>query len=147
MQIDSQGLRYVEVEVRVPGATEAVWDAIASGPGVSAWFVPTEINVGPDGIPTGVVSHFGEGMDAVATVTDWEPPQRFSAVSEDFAPGGPPMTRRTASDTDWAVEPVGDGVCIVRVRHSSRADTDEWDAYLEGVRMAGLPSLAFCRPT
>ena len=127
VQIDSQGRRFVEVGARVPGATKAVWDAIATGPGVSAWFVPTEINVGPDGIPTGVVSHFGEGMDAVATVTGWEPPQVFSAVSDDFAPGGPPMT------TDWTVEPVGDGACIVRVRHSLAADTDEWDAYLEPV--------------
>ncbi len=127
VQIDSQGRRFVEVGVRVPGTTGSVWDAIASGPGVSAWFVPTEIDAGPDGIPTGAVSHFGEGMDAVATVTGWEPPQHFSAVSDDFAPGGPPVT------TDWAVEPVGDGVCIVRVRHSLATDADEWDAYLESV--------------
>ncbi len=127
VQIDSQGRRFVEVEVRVPGATEAVWDAIASGPGISAWFVPTDFSVGPDGIPTGVVSHFGEGMDAVATVIRWKPQQEFSAFSDDFAPGGPPVT------TEWTVEPVGDDACIVRVRHSLSVDTDEWDAYLEAV--------------
>jgi hypothetical protein len=43
--------------------------------------VPTEVC--DDGT---VVSHFGPGMDAVATRTAWEPPHRFAAEGEGFGP-------------------------------------------------------------
>ena len=39
---DAFGRRSVTVEVEVPGTPEEVWQAIATGPGVSSWFVPTE---------------------------------------------------------------------------------------------------------
>ena len=38
---DDDGRRYVEAEVEVPGSPEEVWQAIATGDGISAWFVPT----------------------------------------------------------------------------------------------------------
>src|SRR5580704_12253555 len=69
---DPSGRRTVQVEVEVPGTPEEVWQAIATGPGVSSWFVPTEVR--EDGT---VVSHFGPGMDAIAIQTAWEPPHRF----------------------------------------------------------------------
>ena len=41
---EANGRRSVQVEVEVPGTPEQVWQAIATGPGVSAWFVPTEVD-------------------------------------------------------------------------------------------------------
>ena len=38
---DASGRRSVQVEVEVPGTPEEVWQAIATGPGVSSWFVPS----------------------------------------------------------------------------------------------------------
>ena len=61
---EPSGRRSVSVEVEVPGTPEEVWQAIATGPGVSAWFVPTEIR--DDGT---IVSNFGPGMEMVATRT------------------------------------------------------------------------------
>ena len=73
---EANGRRSVQVEVEVPGTPEQVWQAIATGPGVSAWFVPTEV----DGRLGGTVtSHFGGGMDSVATITEWDAPHRFAA--------------------------------------------------------------------
>ena len=43
---EANGRRSVQVEVEVPGTPEQVWQAIATGPGVSAWFVPTEVDCG-----------------------------------------------------------------------------------------------------
>ena len=43
---DTSGRRSVQVEVEVPGRPEEVWQAIATGPGVSPWFVPTEARSG-----------------------------------------------------------------------------------------------------
>ena len=40
---DPNGRRYVEAEVEVPGTPEEVWRAIATGPGISSWFVPTQV--------------------------------------------------------------------------------------------------------
>ena len=72
---EANGRRSVQVEVEVPGTPEQVWQAIATGPGVGAWFVPTEV----DGRIGGTVtSHFGGGMDSAATITEWDAPHRFT---------------------------------------------------------------------
>jgi uncharacterized protein YndB with AHSA1/START domain len=123
---EPSGRRSVQAEVEVPGTPEEVWQAIATGPGVSSWFVPTEKR--EDGT---VVSHFGPGMDVVATPTAWDPPRRFAAEA-DMAPGGPKMA------TEWIVEARSGGTCVVRVVHSLFAGTDDWDNQLESVE-AGWP--------
>lgn len=116
---DPSGRRWVQVEVEVPGTPEQVWEAIASGPGVSSWFVPTEER--EDGT---VVSKFGEGMEAVARKTAWEPPRRFAAESPGFGPEAPPVA------TEWTVEARAGGTCVVRVVHSLFTDSDDWDDQL-----------------
>ena len=124
VKIDASGRRSIQVEVEVPGTPEQVWEAIATGPGVSSWFVPCEIDEREGGT---VTSHFGPGMDSVATVTGWDPPRRFAAESEGFGPGAPPLA------TEWIVEARSGGTCVVRVVHSLFASGDEWDDQLEGV--------------
>jgi uncharacterized protein YndB with AHSA1/START domain len=121
---DPSGRRYVEAEVEVPGSPEQVWDAIATGAGVSSWFVPAEIE---ERIGGTAKLNFGPGMDSFATVTAWEPPHRFAADSrDDPAPGSPTIA------TEWIVESRGGGTCTVRVVHSWFADSDNWDKQFEG---------------
>ncbi len=125
---DSSGRRYVQAEAEVPGTPEEVWQAIATGPGVSSWFVPTEIEYGEGGAPVKMILHFGPGssMDAVATVTAWEPPHRYAAENPGEGPNGPTVA------TEWTVEARDGGTCIVRVVHSWFADSDNWDNQFEG---------------
>ncbi len=73
---EASGRRSVQVEVEVPGTPEEVWQAIASGPGVSSWFVPTEMEEA-DGKPVVVKSNFGPGMESHAIMTAWDPPRMF----------------------------------------------------------------------
>ncbi|WP_438043141.1 SRPBCC family protein [Sorangium sp. So ce128] len=123
---DASGRRSVEAEVEVPGSPEEVWRAIATGPGISSWFVPSELEEREGGT---TVSHFGPGtsMDSVATITAWEPPRRFTAEApEDMGPGGPKVA------TEWIVEARSGGTCVVRVVHSWFASTDDWDNQFEG---------------
>ena len=61
---EPSGRRSVQVEVEVPGTPEEVWRAIATGPGISAWFVPTRSEERQGGE---VMSTFGPGMDCPAT--------------------------------------------------------------------------------
>jgi uncharacterized protein YndB with AHSA1/START domain len=121
---DESGRRYVQAEVEVPGTPEQVWDAIATGHGISSWFVPTEM----DGREGGkIVMHFSPDgtMDAVATITEWNAPHRLTAKGQDV-PGGPEIA------TEWIVETRSGGTCAVRVVHSWFASSDDWDNQFEG---------------
>ncbi len=133
VNVDPAGRRYVRVEVEVEGSPEDVWNAIATGPGVSSWFVPAKFDLDADGRPNKLVCHFGEGMDSHARVTGWEPPARFTAESDDFAPGGPVVA------TEWNVKPVRKETCLVTVEHSLCSGTDEWDTFLENTE-SGWPA-------
>lgn len=120
---DTSGRRFVEAAAEVPGTPEEVWQAIASGPGISSWFVPTRMEGRVGGQ---IVASFGPDMDAVATITVWEPPRRLIAESHD----GGPNDRIVA--TEWTVEGQAGGSCVVRVVHSWLADSDQWDTQFEG---------------
>lgn len=122
---EESGRRSVQVEVEVPGTPEQVWQAIATGPGVSSWFVPTQVEE-RDGRPVTITAQFGPGMDSVSTVTAWEPPHRFVADSQDLGPNAPPIA------TEWTVEARSGGTCVVRVVHSLFASSDDWDDQLVG---------------
>jgi uncharacterized protein YndB with AHSA1/START domain len=126
---EPSGRRSIQVEVEVPGAPEEVWEAIATGPGISSWFVPTEFEFEEgDGKPVAVRMNFGPGMESRAAITAWEPPRRFSGQGEGWG-GSPPIA------TDWSVEPREGGTCVVRVVNSFYASTDDWDGQLESTEM------------
>jgi uncharacterized protein YndB with AHSA1/START domain len=122
---DESGRRSVQAEVEVPGTPEEVWQAIATGPGISSWFVPSEVEERAGGT---AVSHFGPGtsMDSVARITAWDAPRRFAAETDDLGPGEQPVA------TEWIVEARSGGVCVVRVVHSWFASSDDWDEQFEG---------------
>ena len=129
VKVDKSGRRYIEVEVEVPGTPEEVWQAIATGGGVSSWFVPSEIDQREGGI---VTSQFGPGMEGRAVITDWEPPRKFAAESHGLGEKAPAMA------TEWHVEARSGGVCVVRVVHSLFTESDEWDNQLESIE-SGWP--------
>ena len=128
---EASGRRSVQVEVEVPGTPEEVWQAIATGPGVSSWFVPTEFEE-QDGKPVAVRMNFGPGMESRAVVTAWDPPRTFAAESAGWTPDMPSIA------TQWSVEARAGGVCLVRVVNSLFASTDDWDGQLEGTE-SGWP--------
>jgi uncharacterized protein YndB with AHSA1/START domain len=127
---EPSGRRSVEFEVEVPGTPEEVWQAIATGPGISSWMVPTEIEE-KNGKPVAVKMNFGPGMEISWPITDWEPPRKWIAQSEGFQ-GSPPFAN------EWSVEARGGGTCIVRIVQSLFASTDDWDNQLEAGQ-AGWP--------
>jgi uncharacterized protein YndB with AHSA1/START domain len=127
---EASGRRSVQVEVEVPGTPEEVWQAIATGPGISSWFVPAEFEE-RDGKPVAVTLNFGPGMESRSAVTAWDPPRMFAAQGEGWG-GSPPIA------DEWIVEARGGGMCVVRVVHSLFASTDDWDNQLEGTE-SGWP--------
>ena len=124
---DASGRRSVQVEVEVPGTPEDVWQAIATGPGISSWFVPAAFEE-KDGKPVALTLTFGPGLESRSVVTAWDPPHRFAKESKGWVPGSPPIA------DEWTVEARRGGTCIVRIVHSLFASTDDWDNQLEGTK-------------
>src|SRR5262245_47405752 len=120
---EPDGRRWVSAEAEVPGTPEQVWQAIATGPGISSWFVPSEVEEREGGK---AISHFASDgtMDSVGTVSTWSPPHRFVVETDE------PPTGHVASE--WTVEARDGGTCVVRIVHSWFASSDEWDAQFEG---------------
>ena len=128
---DASGHRYVEAQAEVPGTPEEVWRAIATGPGISSWFVPSRVEERVGGVAS---ANFGPGMESSATITTWDPPRRLALESrDDMGPGSPAVA------SEWTVECLSGATCIVRVVHRWFADTDEWDSQFEQLEQ-GWPS-------
>ncbi|HEX3148801.1 MAG TPA: SRPBCC domain-containing protein [Gemmataceae bacterium] len=124
---EPSGRRSVQIEVELPGTPEEVWQAIATGPGISSWFVPTEIEE-RDGKPVAIKLNFGPGMEPCSAVTVWDPPRMYATQADGFMPGMPAIAN------EWSVEARGGGVCILRIVQSLFASTDDWDNQLEGAK-------------
>jgi uncharacterized protein YndB with AHSA1/START domain len=120
---DKPGVRSVEIPVELSGTPEQVWKAIATGPGISSWFVPTEVEEREGGV---IKFHLGPGMDSVGTVTEWKPPFKFAYEERDWAPNAPPLA------TELTIEARSGGTCVLRLVHSLFASGDEWNDQLEG---------------
>jgi uncharacterized protein YndB with AHSA1/START domain len=126
---EANGRRSVQNEIEVPGTPQEVWQAIATGPGISSWMVPVEFEE-QGGKPVAVKMNFGPGMEFRSPVTTWEPLRKWAFQSEGFVPGSPP------SASEWTIESRGGGVCIVRIVQSLFASTDDWDDQLEAGQAA-----------
>lgn len=131
IQKDPSGRRFVAVETEVPGTPEEVWQAIATGPGLTAWFVPSQLEEREHGA---LIMNFGPGMESKGEILEWDPPRRFTAENkDDMGPGAPTVA------TEWTIEAKAGGTCRVRVVHSWFASTDDWDHQYEGVEQ-GWPA-------
>src|SRR4029078_11001004 len=108
---ESSGRRSVQVEVEVPGTPEEVWQAIATGPGISSWFVPAGFGerggkplAGKVTIGSGIESTsrvvkvpMGAGRGASSAVKAGEPPHKWVSQAEGWMPGMPPVAH------EWSV--------------------------------------------
>lgn len=121
---DATGRRSVTIELEVPGTPAAVWAAIATGPGISSWFVPAQFEE-RDGTPVALTYTFGPGVEPRSAVTDWEPLQRYATEADGWMPGSPPIA------SEWSIETRDGGMCTLRIVQSLFASTDEWDNQLE----------------
>ena len=134
---EASGRRSLQVQFEVPGTPEEVWQAIATGPGISAWFVPAEFEE-QGGKPVAVKFMFGPDMEIRGAVTAWDPPRMFAAEGDGMG-GSPPIA------SEWSVAARAGGVCRVRLVHSLFASTDEWDDQLEGATSGWSGFLAILR--
>jgi uncharacterized protein YndB with AHSA1/START domain len=107
----------IELEVEVPGTPEEVWQAIATGPGISSWYVPYVVEERAGGAAT---ASFGSApeMHVSGRVAAWEPPHR---IVFDAGAGVPGLA------FEWTVEARDGGTCVVRLVNSGFGSGQQWD--------------------
>jgi uncharacterized protein YndB with AHSA1/START domain len=112
--------RVIDLSVEVPGTPEEVWDAVATGPGITSWFVPHQVAEHEGGT---VTMSFGSMGEEHATVSVWDPPHRVVFVGG----GEHPLAY------EWLVEAKDGGTCTVRLVNSGFGDGAEWDDDLDAM--------------
>ena len=126
---EASGRRSVEIEIELPGTPEEVWQAIATGPGISSWFVPTEFEE-QNGKPVAMKFNYGPGTEPRSKVTAYDPPRKFATEADGWMPGSPSVA------DEWTIQARGGGTCILRIVQSLFASTDDWDNQLESAKGA-----------
>ena len=129
VKTDATGRRAISLEVELPGTVEQVWRAIATGPGISAWFVPSTVEERPGGV---VSFELGPDMVSTGEVTAFEAPRRFAYVEPGWSGEAPPL------GTEFIIEALSGSTCRLRLVHSLFTDADDWDKEL-GSMETGWP--------
>jgi hypothetical protein len=98
-------------EIRVDASAEQLWEAIATGAGLAAWFMPMEVD--PDS----------------PMVTSWEPGRRLGVRT-------PPGDDGSFQMFDYRIDAGGPGGTVLRFSHSGFTG-DDWGDDFEGVTGVG----------
>lgn len=115
--------RSIELEIEVPGTPEQVWQAIATGPGISSWYVPHTVEEREGGAAT---ASFGPGpeMQISGRVVAWEPPHRIVFDGGETGVG---------LAFEWLVEARDGASCVVRLVNSGFGSGEQWDAQYDAM--------------
>lgn len=120
---DESGKRWVEMELLVPGTPEEVWQAMATGPGNTAWFTKTQIE---ERVGGKLEFDMGAHGVSVGEITTWQPPVKFGYVEREWSEGAPPVA------TEITITARSGNRCVVRMVHSLFTSSDAWDDQVEG---------------
>ena len=115
----------LEFSVEVPGTPEQVWQAIATAKGMSAWFLPTEMEEREGGS-----LHFtmSPEMGSDGQVTGWDPPRRIVYEEDWAALMGKDPDALSPLTSEFLVEAQSGGTCVVRVTSSGFGTGAAWES-------------------
>ena len=114
----------LEMTFELPGTPEQLWDAIATAQGISAWFMPTDLDERVGGT---IVTHMGEDSSP-GTVTGWDPPLRFAVEEPEWAAlAGHAGESVTPLATEFLIEARSGGTCVLRVVTSAFGTGADWE--------------------
>jgi uncharacterized protein YndB with AHSA1/START domain len=121
--MDVRDERTVDLAIEVAATPEEVWEAIATGPGISRWFVPTDI------AGDAIHLHHPNGLEQTGTITARERPHRFRFEFPEYAPAPDVEPERTALEITVAAQ--AGGTCVIRLVNSGFGSGADWDRQLE----------------
>jgi uncharacterized protein YndB with AHSA1/START domain len=128
---------HLEFSIEVPGTPDQVWAALATAPGISSWFLPTDLEEREGGT---LVTHMGESS-VPAIVTGWDPPRRFAYEEREWAAlVGHPDAGVTPLASEFLIEAQSGGTCVVRVVSSAFGTGAEWEReFFEDIEIHWAP--------
>ncbi|MGH8931625.1 MAG: SRPBCC family protein [Egibacteraceae bacterium] len=101
-----------------------MWAAIATANGISAWFLPTDVEERESGA---IVTHMGE-IDSPGTITGWDPPRRLEYAEPEWAAlTGHDVDSVIPLVSEFLVEAKSGGTCVVRVVTSAFGTGADWE--------------------
>lgn len=115
----------LEFSVEVPGTAEQVWQAIATAKGMTAWFLPTEMEEREGGALRFIM---GPEMGSSGHVTGWEPPRRIVYEEDWAALMGKDPDSLSPLTSEFLVEARSGGTCVVHVTSSGFGTGADWEA-------------------
>lgn len=135
--------RGFELEIEVAGTPDEVWNAIATGQGVSAWLQPTEIEERPGG--RFAYDLEGRGVrNETGVVSEYDRPHRFVTTGVRWQRSDDPDDSVVLA-TEWIVEAREGGTCVVRMVMSGFQAGPDWDDEVGGVRDGMVRALSSLR--
>jgi uncharacterized protein YndB with AHSA1/START domain len=115
----------LEMTFELPGTPEQVWDAIATGEGISSWFGRTDLDGREGGA---IVTYMGEDDSSPGEVVGWDPPRRFAYNEPEWARlAGHEDADVTPLVNEFLVEARSGGTCVVRVVSSAFGTGADWE--------------------
>jgi uncharacterized protein YndB with AHSA1/START domain len=114
--------RRVDKSIELDASPEEVWAAVATGPGLSSWFVPHSF----DEVSGEGEADFGGGQSATGRLLALEPGHRVKYG----APEGSPQDQNGFA-LEFLVEGRGQGSTVLRLMHSGFSG-DNWELEYEG---------------
>ncbi|MGH3940066.1 MAG: SRPBCC family protein [Pseudonocardiaceae bacterium] len=113
-------------KVELDASPEQVWEAIATGPGISSWFMgPHEIEPRVGGTIKLTIGDFSEQ----ATITAWDPPKRLACRAAEGADG-------SFHAMEYLIEGREGASTVLRFVHSGFL-SDDWGAEYEDMTSHG----------
>jgi uncharacterized protein YndB with AHSA1/START domain len=123
MTTPDKPLRF-ELTIELDAPPDQVWDAIATGAGLSSWFLPSEVEEREGGA---VAFHMGD-TSSEGTVTGWDPPRRLVYEEPDWAAlSGHEGSVVTPMVSEFLVEARSGGTCVLRVVTSAFGTGADWE--------------------
>jgi uncharacterized protein YndB with AHSA1/START domain len=114
----------VRKEIELDATPEEVWEAIATGPGIDAWFMGTNEVEPREG---GAVRMTLPGWTLESTVSVWDPPKRLLTETAKGEDG-----RFMAFE--YIIEGREGGSTVLRFVHSGFLPDDEWETEYEALK-------------
>lgn len=117
-----------EWSAEVTATPEEVWQAIATGEGISRWLAPTRLDPRVGGE---LAIDFGD-FTSTGVVTDYTPHERFAyeepwPAEEGMASAEQDLSKLSPIATEFLVEARSGGTCVIRVVTSAYGTDAEWE--------------------
>lgn len=118
-------LMRMELAIAVDAPPDVVWTAIATGSGLSMWFLESEVE---ERVGGRVVFHMGPEMSSEGEVTAWEPPARMAYAEPDWVElAGRENTGQQPLVSEFLIEAASGGTSILRVVSSAYGTGADWE--------------------